>query len=132
MNPTSDLHNPRHHCLIYAGSPSGQLAGLARTIREKLNANFRCMYFNTKPMVAGMRSYLAAEGVDVVRQIEKTALVLSSDQAHLVDGAFVPKRMLIMLDESIEDALDDGFAGLWASGPPSKRRRWGIPLIMRT
>jgi hypothetical protein len=62
-------------------------------------------------MVAGIRSYLAASGVDVVGEIERTALVLSSDQAHLENGAFVPGRMLAMLDEAIDKARTDGFAG---------------------
>jgi len=106
----------RHRCMIYAGSPALQLQGLARVMRAKLRANHRCLYLNSPAMVAGLRSYLAALGVDVVHEVEKTALVLSSDQAHLDNGLFIPDRMLKALDEAVDRAREDGFAGLWASG----------------
>ena len=85
-------------------------------MRDRLSTNIRCLYFNTAPMVAGIRSYLAASGVDVADEVRKTALVFSSDQAHLRDGIFVPSRMLAMLDDGVDRALADGFAGVWASG----------------
>ena len=109
----------RHRCMIYAGSPALHLQRLARVIREKLHANYRCLYMNSPAMVAGLRSNLAALGVDVVHEVEKTALALSSDQGHLDNGAFVPNRMLKALDEGVERAQDDGYAGLWASGDMS-------------
>jgi MEDS: MEthanogen/methylotroph, DcmR Sensory domain len=113
---TRGVEGTRHRCMIYAGSPSLQLDGLARVMRAKLSANHRCLYLNSPPMVAGLRSYLAALGVDVVHEVEKSALVLSSDQAHLDNGVFIPDRMLKALDEAVSRALEDGFAGLWASG----------------
>ena len=106
----------RHRCMIYAGSPSLHLQGLASVMREKLRANRRCLYLNSPAMVAGLRSSLAALGVDVVHEVEKTALVLSSDQSHLDNGRFVPNRMLKALDAAIDRAREDGFDGLWASG----------------
>src|SRR5689334_11845894 len=50
----------RHQCLIYQGSPAGQLPAVAATIRKKLRENERCLYLNSPPMVAGLRSYLFA------------------------------------------------------------------------
>ena len=44
------------------------------------------------------------------------SLALSSDPGHLVDGVFDPARMLAMLADAVNDALDHGYAGLWASG----------------
>jgi hypothetical protein len=110
---------PRHRCFIYAGSPARQLRAIARVMRAKLSANYRCLYLNSPPMVAGIRSYLAASGVDVIGEIDKAALVLSFDQGHLQDDVFVPDRMLGMLDDAVAQALDDGFDGLWASGDMS-------------
>ena len=106
----------RHRCMIYTGSPSQQLQGLARVMRAKLCANQRCLYLNSPPMVAGLRSCLAALGVDVVHEVEKTALELSSDQAHLDNGVFIPDRIHKALDEAVDRAQEDGFDGLWASG----------------
>jgi hypothetical protein len=58
--------------------------------------------------------------VDVDATERSTALLLrTSDQAHLQDGHFDSERMLKMLNESIEKALDDGFAGLRTCGDMS-------------
>lgn len=106
----------RHQCLIYEGSPAPNLGSLASLMRSELQAGKRCLYLNSPAMVAGMRSYLAARGVDVAREVEKGALVLSSDQGHLADGRFDGGRMLEMLEAAVEEALHDGYTGLWASG----------------
>jgi hypothetical protein len=107
---------PRHQCLIYDGAPSRQLPALAAMTREKLQQNCRCLYLNSRPMVAGMRSYLAAAGVDVTHEMEKASLVLSSEQSHLVDGRFEVERMMRTLENALQQALSEGYAGLWATG----------------
>jgi hypothetical protein len=110
---------PRHQCLIYAGSPSQHLPALAAIIQEKLKANYRCFYMNSPAMVAGIRSYLSAGGLDVAHEIAKASLVLSSDREHLVDGRFDPERMLHLLKDNVVQALNEGYEGLWASGDMS-------------
>src|SRR5580698_5645455 len=106
----------RRRCMIYEGSPAKHLPGLAQLIREKLRANTRCLYLNSPPMVAGIRSYLAAGSLDVAQEVHSGSLVLSSDPGHLVNGVFDPVRMLAMLADAVNDALAHGYAGLWASG----------------
>ena len=106
----------RHQCLIYEGAPSVHLATLARLIDQKLNENTRCLYLNSPPMVAGLRSYLAARGVDVSKHLLGAGLVLSSHKGHLVNGRFDIDRMLRMLTDAVDQALNDGYHGLWASG----------------
>ena len=39
---------------------------------------------NSRPMVAGLKSQLAASGVDVEREIGKGSLAVSSEQNHLL------------------------------------------------
>lgn len=112
MNPAS-----RHQCLIYDGPPSRQLTAIASVIGETLKQNRRCLYLNSPPMVAGIKSYLAAEGLDVAGQMGKGSLVLSSDQHHLIgDWQFDVDRMMEMLQRTLDEALNDGYDGLWASG----------------
>lgn len=106
----------RHQCIIYQGAPSKHLDSLAETLIEKVAANHRCLYLNSPAMVAGMRSRLSAMGFDLKKQTERGALMLSSDQSHLVDGKFDVDRMLSLLADSVQKALDDGYAGLWATG----------------
>jgi hypothetical protein len=102
--------------MIYEGSPVKHLPGLARLTREKLRANHRCLYLNSPSMVAGIRSYLAADGLDVAQEVSKGSLVLSSAWDHLADGVFDPAQMLSMLTDAVRKALADGYAGLWATG----------------
>jgi hypothetical protein len=106
----------RHQCLIYDGAPSRHLDALSETIIERLKTNHRCLYLNSPPMVAGMRARLAAAGLNLVEYIEGGALVLTSDQGHLLQGKFDVDRMLGLLDQAVRQALDDGYVGLWATG----------------
>jgi hypothetical protein len=107
----------RHQCLIYDGPPSRQLPAIASVIRERLSQNRRCLYLNSPPMVAGIKSCLAVEGIDVAHETGKSSLVLSSDQHHLIgDWQFDVDRMIDMLGRAHDQALADGYEGLWASG----------------
>lgn len=106
----------RHQCLIYKGSPARHLQSLAAVVRDKLRDRCRCLYFDSPPMVAGMRSYVAAAGIDVAGEVEKGSLILSSDRPHLVNGCFDVGSMVRALDDAVQHALSDGYAGLWASG----------------
>lgn len=110
---------PRHQCLIYEGAPSKHLTALAAVTRDKLEQNFRCLHLNTQPMLAGLRSYLAAAGVDVAQETEKGSLVLASDQSHLQDENFDVEALIGDLEVALADALNAGYAGLWASGDMS-------------
>jgi DcmR-like sensory protein len=109
----------RHECLIYERAPSRHLPALAVVVLEKLQQKHRCLYLNSPPMVAGMRSYLAAAGVDVAYEVGKASLVLSSDQQHLASGRFDVERMMHTLEDAFQQALVDGYEGLWATGDMS-------------
>jgi hypothetical protein len=106
----------RHQCLIYEGSPAKHLPALAALIYAKLKGHYRCLYLNSPAMLAGIRSYLDAADIDVAREVRTGALILTSDQSHLVDGRFNPAKMLAMLVTAVDEALKDGYKGLWASG----------------
>ena len=107
---------PRHECLIYDGPPSRHLPALAAATKTKLEEGYRCLYLNSPVMVAGMRSYLAASGLDVAYEVARASLVMSSDQSHLADRRFEIARMMDKLEDAVNQALDDGFRGLWATG----------------
>ncbi len=106
----------RHRCLIYEGAPSKQLPALAATIQRKLHEGHRCLYLNSRPMVAGMRLYLSATGMDVGYELAKASLVLSSELVTSADGGFDIELMLHKLEDALDQALSDGYKGLWATG----------------
>jgi hypothetical protein len=106
----------RHQCLIYAGAPSQLLPALAATMRQMLDANYRCLYLNSPAMLAGMSSYLAAQGVDVALERANNRIILSSEQDHLAEGAFDVEKMIHGLEVAAIQAVKDGHKGLWASG----------------
>jgi hypothetical protein len=107
---------PRHQCLVYKGSPAPHLPQLSALIRQKLNENHRCLYLDRPPMVVGMRAHLLAAGINVPQEEVKGSLGLSSDTGYLLNGRFDIDRMLRTLDEALDQALNDGYEGLWASG----------------
>ena len=108
---------PRHQCLVYEGAPSRHIPPVARVLSGKLRENHRCLYLNSRSMIAGMKSRLAAEGFDVEAEMAKGNLVLSSEQSHLLgDWEFDVARMIQTLERSLSQALKDGYDGLWATG----------------
>jgi hypothetical protein len=119
MTETSTLigthaNESRHQCLIYQGAPSKKLPFLAGTLQRKLLEGYRCLYLNSPPMVAGMRSTLAAMDIDVA-ELAKDSLVLSSDTV-VSGGTFNSEAMLGKLEDLLDRAIKDGYKGLWASG----------------
>ena len=66
-------------------------------------------------MVAGLRSTLAAAGNDVALEITKQRLVLSSEPVSPWEN-FNGQLLLDKLEASLDQALKDGYMGLWASG----------------
>lgn len=105
----------RHQCIIYTGSPAHKLNSLAQVMLRKLRNGYRCLYMNSEEMLAEMRSCIVAMGVDVEKEIAEKKLVLSSAPV-CVDEDFDTDRMLQQLEQSLNEALTDGFKGLWASG----------------
>ncbi len=110
---------PRHRCLVYEGSPSRHLPVLAAAISQMLDRGCRCLYLNSPEMVAGMRSRLEAKGLNVAKETGRGALILTSEQNHLIDGRFDADAMMSGLDDALRQALDDGYKGLWATGDMS-------------
>jgi hypothetical protein len=99
--------------MIYKGAPSQKLPVLAATLRSKLDEGYRCLYLNSAPMVAGMRSTLAAMNIDVT-STTTGPLILSSDPVSV--GGFNSELMLQKLEELLDQSISDGYKGLWASG----------------
>lgn len=114
--PPLEEPRARHQCLIYDGAPTRVLPTLAATAQKQLRNNYRCLYLHSPSMVRAMRHRLSLMGTDVARETASGRLVLTSEQQHLIDGSFDVDRMMQSLEEALHQALQQGCAGLWATG----------------
>jgi hypothetical protein len=102
--------------MVYGGSPDRHLWAIAAVMRENLDHDHRCMYFNSPEMVASLRWQMETLEVDVQRELESGRLVLTSERSHLRNGLFDMDIMFRLLEEAFHGAMKDGYAGLWTSG----------------
>jgi hypothetical protein len=102
--------------MICSGRPTAGLAKLVAAILRHLNSNYRCLYFNSPQMVEGISAYLTTAGLNVAEQIFRRRLIISSDQGHLRNGRFDPQLMIEHINAACEQAVAEGYTGLWASG----------------
>jgi len=106
----------RHKCLIYDGDPSDQLPVVIPLLLDGLQDNWRCLYLGSPEMVSMVGGALRARGVDVPYETQRGALLMSSARDHLDRGKFDPRAMIDSLSALIDDAVQDGFQGLCATG----------------
>ncbi len=103
-----------HVCSIYE-TAEDQLATAVAYVADGLRRRERCLYVADE--LDTFRRWLGAAGIDVESAERRTALLLrTKDQAHLDGGHFDYERMLAMLNQAVEDALNAGFAGLRTCG----------------
>jgi hypothetical protein len=105
----------RHQCIIYSGAPSQKLPTIAATMIQMMEDGYRCLYMNSASMVAGIRSCLASMGIDVASHLAENRFVLSSEPVTK-NQDFDITQMLQKLEDMLDQALNDGYKGLWASG----------------
>lgn len=104
----------RHQCMIYDGAPSKQLGVIALIIISKLSEGYRCLYLNSTPMIAGLRSTLSSLGTNVAEEIANGRLILSDEPVSGRD--FNSDMLLAQIEDALDQAIADGYKGLWASG----------------
>ncbi len=120
MTITGEFQQGDHVCAIY-DSPAEQIAVAAAYVAEGLALGQRCLYASdSEAALTRFRAALSDVGVDAVLSERRGALLLKTKhEAHLVDGRFECERMLRMLNQAVEDALNSGFAGLRTCGDMS-------------
>lgn len=120
MNESSPFLQGDHICVVYY-TPEEQRAVAANYVAEGLRRGERAYYVaDSQAAIERFRVALWAHGIDVPAALRTTALVEATfGEAHLVDGRFDSERMLRMLNEGIESALNDGFMGLRTCGDMS-------------
>lgn len=110
------MPSSRHQCFLYDGSPSVSIPGIATAIRQRLDTEHRCLYLHSPTMVTEMRTLLSTGGTDVTHLVSRGQLVLASDHSHLLNGQFQIERMVTLLRNAVNDAVQDDYRGLFATG----------------
>ena len=109
-----------HVCALYE-TEKEMLAISARYVAEGLQAGERCLFVAGSPdVLTRFRAALDALGLNSTDQLKRGALVLATNtEAHLAGGCLDSERMLRMLNDAVEDALNAGFQGLRTCGDMS-------------
>jgi len=109
-----------HVCALY-DTREEQIAVATAYVADGLNRGERCLYVADSPTALYMFcESLDRFGVDSRSAVDRGALLLATKhEAHLVDGRFDCERMLRLLDDAVEKALNDGFVGLRTCGDMS-------------
>ena len=117
---TNEFRHGEHICVLYE-THEEQLAVAARYLADGLGRGERCYYVaGSADALHEFRVELSHTGVDANEAVKNGALVVAThDEAHLVDGRFDCERMLALLNQAVETALNDGFTGLRTCGDMS-------------
>lgn len=109
-----------HICSVY-DSRAEQLTVAAEYMADGLRRGERCLYVDgSAEALDEFRQLLARTGTDPRDAERRTALLLlTTADAHLLDGYFSPERMLSMLNTAVEEALNAGFPRLRTCGDMS-------------
>ena len=110
----------QHICSVY-DTREEQCAVAIAFIADGLRKQERCLYVaGSAGDLEKFRGLLQDVGIDAQAAETSGALILmTSDDAHLAGGSFDSERMLRMLNDTVEKALNDGFTGLRTCGDMS-------------
>lgn len=110
----------QHICAVY-DTRDEQVAIAAAFVADGLRARERCLYVaESRNDLDLFRDRLRTEQIDVgAAQRSRSLILLTTAKAHLVEGRFDCERMLKMLNDAVEAALNAGFAGLRTCGDMS-------------
>jgi MEDS: MEthanogen/methylotroph, DcmR Sensory domain len=117
--PRPFLHG-NHICALY-DTPEEQVAIAVQYVADGLRLRERCLYVaDSEQALDEFCLALSAAGVSATEAVDTGALLLLTTRAaHLMDGHFDCERMLAMLNDAVEDALNAGFAALRTCGDMS-------------
>lgn len=109
-----------HICSLFE-TEEGQLAVAAAYVAEGLRRGERCFYVaGSEAALKRFRTALAGSGIDPAAVARSGALLeATSADAHLAGGTFDSERMLALLNDAVEAALNAGFTGLRTCGDMS-------------
>lgn len=124
VNAMNSRHNRfeqgQHVCVLFE-TVEEHLAIAAGYIAEGLRSGEQCLYGgHSSHALKQFQGALRDEGIDAVATMKRGALVTATTaRLHLAGGTFDSERMLGLLNEAVEAALNAGYKGLRACGDMS-------------
>lgn len=108
-----------HVCVFYRDS-STLLETIAPYLVDGLRNGERCFCAQKATMVPRLRLALETLGVDTHQEIKRGSLEIhTEEEVYFVGGEFQPEAMMEMLERSIDESLQDGYAGFRTAGEMS-------------
>ncbi len=116
----NEFNQGEHICTFY-DTADEQRSVAAHYLADGLRRGERCLYVaESRAALDPFHILLRNAGIDVESAVGRGALIeKTSAEVHLLNGTFECERMLRVLDEAVESALNDGFQGLRACGDMS-------------
>jgi hypothetical protein len=110
----------QHICVLF-NTAEEQIAIAAAYIADGLERGEQCLYAgNSAAALKRFRLALQEHGIDAERAQKRGALITRLDSdVHVAGGSFDSERMLHVLNESLESALNAGYQGLRTCGDMS-------------
>ena len=116
----NEFNQGEHICSIYE-SASERIADAVRYVADGLRRGERCLFVaESSSALQQWHDLLNKTDIDADAMVSSGALIeRTSAEVHLCDGCFDCERMLRLLNEAMESALNDGFTGLRTCGDMS-------------
>jgi hypothetical protein len=116
----NEFKQGEHICCVY-DTADEQRSVAARYLADGLRRGERCLYVaDSRDALEQFRISLGEAGIDAEAAAGSGALIEKTcAEVHLLDGTLDCERMLNVLGEAVEAALNDGFQGLRACGDMS-------------
>lgn len=119
IHPLVQFKRGDHICLFYRDEKS-LLETLAAYLMAGMQKGERCFCAQKSHIVPKLRHALQALGLEVEGAIARGALEIhSEDEVYFRDGRFRPDAIMAVLENSIDEALTNGFTGFRTAGEMS-------------
>ena len=121
MNTKHNRFEQGQHVCVLFETEGEHLAIAARYIADGLRRGEQCLYGgHSSRALKQFEGALRDEGVDTAATMNRGALLTGTTaQLHLAGGKFDSERMLGLLNQALETALNSGYKGLRACGDMS-------------
>src|SRR5206468_11236040 len=96
------LRRRDHVCFVYANKTE-QMQGLVPWIQQRLTRGEKCRYIADDNSVSEIQHDLGASGIDVQRESDRGALIISTKrETYLADACFEPPQMMKLLQQDVD------------------------------